>query len=99
MLAATAGTVTQNLCAPDELALLGWKRKIKPSTPVNVAELGKALEKHSNRCFVNYLLTGMVQGFMAGCCRCLKYHIHVVICSLHLKLLSLCWKKKSGKVS
>ncbi len=42
------------------------KEKIKPSTPVNVAELGKALKKHPNCCFVNYLLTGLVQGFMAG---------------------------------
>lgn len=31
-----------------------------------MAELGKALKKHPNRCFVNYLLTGLVQGFMAG---------------------------------
>ncbi len=31
-----------------------------------MAELGKALQKHPNRSFVNYLLTGLVQGFMAG---------------------------------
>ncbi len=30
---------------------------------VNVPELRKALRKHPNRCFVNYLLTGLVQGF------------------------------------
>ena len=40
--------------------------KIKPSTPINVPELGKALKKHPNRCFVNYLITGLVQGFLAG---------------------------------
>ena len=42
------------------------KKEIKPSTPVNVPKLGRALKKHPNRCFVNYLLTGLVQGFLAG---------------------------------
>lgn len=40
--------------------------KIKPSTPVNVPRLGHALRKHPNRCFVNYLITGLVHGFFAG---------------------------------
>ncbi len=42
------------------------KDKIKPSTLVNISELGKALEKHPNHCFANYLITGLVQGFLAG---------------------------------
>lgn len=42
------------------------KEKIKPSTPINVPELGKALRKHLNSCFVNHLITGLVQGFLAG---------------------------------
>ena len=42
------------------------KKEIKPSTPVNVPKLGRALKKHPNRCFVNYLLTSLVQGFLAG---------------------------------
>lgn len=37
-----------------------------PSTPVNISELRKALEKHQNRCFVNYLFTVLIQGFLAG---------------------------------
>lgn len=39
-----------------------------PSTPVNVPALSKALSNHPNRCFVNYLITGLVQGFLAGLC-------------------------------
>ena len=38
----------------------------KLAIPVNVSELGKALKKHPNRCFVNYLITSLVQGFLAG---------------------------------
>lgn len=41
-------------------------KEIKPSTPIDVPRLGRALKKHPNRCFVNYLLTGLVQGFFAG---------------------------------
>lgn len=37
-----------------------------PATPVNVAEMSKALKKHPNRCFVNYLITGLIHGFFAG---------------------------------
>lgn len=33
---------------------------------MDVPELGRALRKHPNRCFVNYLITGLVQGFLAG---------------------------------
>lgn len=33
---------------------------------MNVPELGRALKRHPNRCFVNYLITGLVQGFLAG---------------------------------
>ncbi len=39
-----------------------------PSTPVNVSALSKALSKHPSRCSVNYLITGLVQGFLAGLC-------------------------------
>ncbi|KAJ8259625.1 hypothetical protein GJAV_G00171580 [Gymnothorax javanicus] len=39
-----------------------------PSMPVNVPALSKALKNHPNRCFVNYLITGLVQGFLAGLC-------------------------------
>ena len=39
-----------------------------PSTPVNVPALSKALSNHPNKCFVNYLITGLVQGFLAGLC-------------------------------
>lgn len=42
------------------------EKVIKPSTPVNIPELGKALKQHPNRCFVNYLLTGLIHGFFAG---------------------------------
>lgn len=42
------------------------KEKIKPSTPVNVPELDKALRKHPNHCFVHYLIPGLIQGFLAG---------------------------------
>lgn len=42
------------------------KKKKNPSTLVNIPERGKALEKHPNRCFVNYLIMGLVQGFLAG---------------------------------
>ena len=38
------------------------EKEVKPSTPV--PELGKALKKHSHCCFVNYLITGLVQGFL-----------------------------------
>ncbi len=41
---------------------------VQPSTPVNVPALSKALRNHPNRCFVNYLITGLVQGFLAGLC-------------------------------
>lgn len=41
------------------------KEQIKPSTPVNVPELGKALMKHPNCCFVKYLLNGLLHGFLA----------------------------------
>lgn len=42
------------------------EKEIKPSTPINVPKLGQALKNHPNRCFVNYLLTGLIQGFFAG---------------------------------
>lgn len=42
------------------------EKVIKPSTPVNIPELGKALKQHPNRCFVNYLITGLIHGFFAG---------------------------------
>lgn len=36
-----------------------------PSTTINVHELSKKLSSHPNRCFVNFLLTGLVQDFLA----------------------------------
>lgn len=42
------------------------QKEIKPTTPVNVPKLGQALKNHPNRCFVNYLITGLIQGFFAG---------------------------------
>ncbi len=42
------------------------EKEINPSTPVNISKLGRALRNHPNRCFVNYLITGLVQGFFAG---------------------------------
>ncbi|XP_053301806.1 uncharacterized protein LOC128460587 [Pleuronectes platessa] len=39
-----------------------------PSTPVNVPALSLALSKHPCGSFVNYLITGLVQGFLAGLC-------------------------------
>lgn len=55
MYAATGGRASQiseknSLCEKR-------KEKIKPSTTVNVPELGKALRKHLNSCFVNYLIS------------------------------------------
>ncbi len=38
----------------------------KPSPPASVSELGRALKKYPNCCFVNYLITGLIQGFLAG---------------------------------
>ena len=37
----------------------------KPSTPVNVSELGRVRKKHPNCCFVNSLIHDLVQGFLA----------------------------------
>ncbi len=42
------------------------ERKKYIHQPVNVPKLGRALRNHPNRCFVNYLITGLVQGFIAG---------------------------------
>lgn len=36
------------------------------SKPINIHELSKNLLSHPNRCFVNFLLTGLLQGFLAG---------------------------------
>ena len=35
---------------------------------MNVPALSNALKDHPNRSFVNYLITGLVQGFLAGLC-------------------------------
>ena len=40
----------------------------KATTPVKVPELKKALAKHPDRCFVFYLLSGLIHGFFAGLC-------------------------------
>ncbi len=37
-----------------------------PSTPVNMKELSMDLHSHPNRCWVNFLITGLIQGFLAG---------------------------------
>ena len=39
-----------------------------PSTPVNVSRLSAALGGHPNRCFVSYLIDGLVHEFLAGLC-------------------------------
>ena len=39
-----------------------------PSTPVNVSRLSAALGGHPDRCFVSYLIDGLVLGFLAGLC-------------------------------
>ena len=44
----------------------GLKSFPLPSTPINVPALGRALVLHPDECFVDYLLTGLVQGFTAG---------------------------------
>ena len=44
----------------------GEKELIKPSTPIQVQELSQDLIHHPNRFFVNFLLTGLTCGFMAG---------------------------------
>ncbi len=42
------------ICVPEtNLPHERRKEKIYPSMPVNIPELGKALKKHPNRCFVN----------------------------------------------
>ena len=40
----------------------------KPSTPVNISRLSNSSNKHPNRCFVNYAITGLIQAFVAGLC-------------------------------
>lgn len=37
-----------------------------PSTPVNVKELSKNVFSHPHRRWVNFLITGLNQGFLAG---------------------------------
>ena len=58
------------LCVSPEASSckIGEINEKHPSTPVNVPALSKALSNHPNRCFVNYLITGLVQGFLAGLC-------------------------------
>lgn len=53
-------------------------KEIKPSTPINVPKLGQALRKHPDRCFVDYLLTGLVQVFFAGLLHfpAVSFHCH-----------------------
>ena len=50
------------------LCKTGKIKSLMPSTPVNVPALSKALTNHPVRSFVNYLITGLVQGFFAGLC-------------------------------
>lgn len=47
---------------------IGEINPFQPSMIVNVPALSKALRNHPNRCFVNYLITGLVQGFLGGLC-------------------------------
>lgn len=47
---------------PSQCVLRGSLKE--PSTPV--PELDKALKKHLSHCFVHYLITGLIQGFLAG---------------------------------
>ena len=50
----------------DQAAEEGEKELNKPSTPIKVQEMSRALLHHPNRSFVNFLLTGLTCGFMAG---------------------------------
>lgn len=62
-------TAIHTLCVPGGYVCQNQQNNTKhPSTPVNVPALSKTLSKHPNRSFVNYLLTGLVQGFLAGLC-------------------------------
>ena len=40
----------------------------KLCTPVNISRLSNSLKKHPNLCFVNYLITGLIPGFVAVLC-------------------------------
>lgn len=42
------------------------KKIIKPSTLVKVPELKRTLRNHPNHCFVSYLITGLIHGFLAS---------------------------------
>ena len=46
----------------------GEKEMNKPLTPVNVSWRSNSLKKHPNCCFINYLITGLIQGFVAELC-------------------------------
>lgn len=61
MLATTARTGIPKRCAWDEFALRKRDEKKNPSTPANVPELEEAHKKHPDHCFVNYLITELVQ--------------------------------------
>ena len=39
---------------------------VRASTPINVKELRKSLRRHPNRCFISFLLFGLLHGFVAG---------------------------------
>ncbi len=51
------------LCVSEETSSCKIREiKMKhPSTPVNVPALSKALSYRPNRCFVNYIITDLVQ--------------------------------------
>lgn len=62
---------------PDSLVQAFQELKIgHPCTPVNVSALSPALSSHPNSCFVNYLITGLFQGFLAG----LRFPPRVYVC-------------------
>lgn len=62
----------------DEAGAQDWEKikKMHPSTPVDVPALSAALSDHPNKCWVKYLITGLMQGFLAGLC-CLPKVSHV----------------------
>ena len=61
------------IVTPELFVPAGTKRVLQqnevekhPSTPINVPELSDHLAFHPNRCFVDFLITGLTHGFLVG---------------------------------
>lgn len=84
MLAAFAVTDTPNLCAQG-MHTSESRKKIKPSSPVNVPELKKALRNHPNLCCsVSYLITELIRVFLLVCLGFPKHLLFVKNYNQHL---------------